>query len=192
METEAYRNDRDPLSSAERDERAPPTRRARDEEDWGEPRPRPRRRRLSGTAKALIVLGSVFGALVILGVVLVVLALCFGNPHGKEIKLNGGSQLFYTSNVTEAEARKLADYLNEVTENAPNAGTFQLNKRGDVYEVRMVVKDGVADDTSNDALMQLWGLGLSIKVFDKAPVEVHLCDRQLKTIRVLPPLGGAK
>jgi hypothetical protein len=89
--------------------------------------------------------------------------------------------------VTEAEARKLADYLNKVVDKAPNPVTFQLNKRGDVYEVRLVVKDGVAADEGQVALFRLLGAVLSEQVFDKAPVEIHLCDRLLATLRVVSP-----
>jgi hypothetical protein len=191
MKTQDYRSDCYLPRYVEAGPRGPRARRDDYEKEQGE-RPARRRRGLSGGGKALLVLGCVVGAFVTLGVVLVVIGLWLGNPHGKEIKLNGGSQLFYTSNVTEAEAQKLAGWLNKELDKAPNAGTFQLNKRGDVYEVRMVVKDGVVDNDVTCLRLQLDAVRISGEVFDNAPVEMHLCDGHLKTIRVLPPLGGAK
>jgi hypothetical protein len=185
MKTQDYRSDSYLPCVLEYD------RRDRHEESRGA-RPARTRRGRSGAAIVLIVVGCLWAALVTLGVVLLALGLWLGSPHGKEIKLNRGSQLFYTSNVTEAEAQKLAGWLNKELDKAPNAGTFQLNKRGDTYEVRLVVKDGVVDNEVTCLGLRLDAVRISQDVFDNAPVEMHLCDGHLKTVRVLPPLGGAK
>ncbi len=123
---------------------------------------------------------------------LLVVALFYVSPHGKKIRLNGGRQLFYTSSVTRAEVEKLATCLNKAIDKAPDSiGTVQLNKRGDVYEVRMAVADSITED---DFATLMCGLTLSEvarEAFGPAPFEIHLCDRSLKTVRVLTPTSSA-
>jgi hypothetical protein len=158
---------------------------------WG---PAPKKRGLGAGAKVALTLAGVVGGLGVLCAAALALLVAFGDrlAYGKEVKLAGGSQLFYTASVTDAEAQKLADYLNGYFKGADHPMSFQLNKKGGVYEVRMVVKDGMADNEAYVTLIQQWGREISEKVFDNAPVEMHLCDTSLKTLKVLPPEGPAK
>ncbi|HKC64902.1 MAG TPA: hypothetical protein VKB86_14765 [Pyrinomonadaceae bacterium] len=99
-----------------------------------------------------------------------------------------GSDLYYTKNVTEAEAKKLGDYLvkNEFFTDQNKGGTAQLDKSGDTYQFRMVVKEGVAIDDKLVALFGSIARQISKDVFNGAKVEVHLCDNNLKTLKVVP------
>jgi hypothetical protein len=108
----------------------------------------------------------------------------FYQPYGKRIDLNAGSQLYYTKTVTEPEARQLAQLLNDkfLSDNDP-AVTFQLNKEAQTYQVRVVIKEG--KETEAELPFMALGFLISMQVFENAPLEVHLCDKYLKTIKVL-------
>jgi hypothetical protein len=135
----------------------------------------------------LIVSGVAF--ILFVGLVTLVVILCLAKPYGKSIDLSGGSHLYYTSAVTEAEAQKLAQHLNkDFVNKSDHPIDFQLNRTGDRYELRVVVKEGAENDP-NVSLFQLYAMIVSHEVFGDAPVDVHLCDRSFKTIRVLPALG---
>lgn len=107
------------------------------------------------------------------------------SSYGTKLVFNG-SDLFYTKNVTEAEAKKLGDYLVKSEFFGANKGTVQLDKSGDTYQFRMVVKEGVVIDELPVPLFKTIATELSKNVFNGAKVEVHLCDANLKTIKVVP------
>ena len=98
-----------------------------------------------------------------------------------------GSELYYTNNVTEAEAKKLGDYLyNGGVFSDENKGTVQLDKSGDKYLLRMVVKEGIDKDENYQKLIPLFAKGVSKNVFNGAKVEVQLCDSNLNTLKTIP------
>jgi hypothetical protein len=135
----------------------------------------------------MIVSGVAF--ILFVGLVTLVAILYFAKPYGKSINLSGGSHLYYTSAVTEDEAQKLAKHLEKgITQNSDHPIDFQLNRSGNRYELRVVVKEGAENDPAV-SLFQLYAIVVSHDLFGDAPVDVHLCDRTFKTIRVLPALG---
>lgn len=108
----------------------------------------------------------------------------FLSSYGTELTFNGG-QLFYTSSVTEAEAKKLGQYLVENGFFDGNLKTVQINKSGNTYEFRMVVKKGIEQDESMVLAAKMLAIELSESVFNNAPVDIHFCDERLETIRVI-------
>jgi hypothetical protein len=143
----------------------------------------PPQRRSRLRAPLIIVACLVILAGAVLAVVL------FGNriAYGKRIELKHGNELYYTSTVTTDEAQLLADFLNDKVLTPEWKATFQLRKEGEVYELRLVVKEGVEKDEATILSFRALGVLVSAEVFNKAPVEVHLCDQNLKTIKILPP-----
>lgn len=114
-------------------------------------------------------------------------ALMFGcNSLGTKLEYNG-SQLYYTKSVTEAEATKLGDYLSKngffTTE---HKGSVQLDKSGDTYQFRMVVQEGKDKDEKYVAIIPQVANEISKNVFNGAKVEVHLCDQNFNTLKVVP------
>ena len=105
--------------------------------------------------------------------------------YGKEKNFNG-LQLFYTSNITETEANSMGNYLIESGFADGEEKTVQLNKSGNTYEFRMVVKKGIEQDPEYTELGKLIAAEISSEVFNGAQVDVHFCDENLKTLRVLP------
>jgi hypothetical protein len=158
-------------------------------EDDGPRSSRSRARQGSSVWIWVLVLGGVgFGFLLLVGGGLLLLLLIGGNRHGKKIPLRNGSELYYTSTVTEAQARKLADHMNADEKffgSKDTKGTFQVNRTGDIYELRMVVKEGADQNDTLVMVCQLLSLQLSSEVFDGAFVDIHLCDQELKTLRVI-------
>ena len=130
--------------------------------------------------------------LILLAVVLLAAGCSSRTPRrwGKVLKYKGGS-LFYTSRVTEEEARRLGDYLLKVgffKDDEPCIS--QLTKEGGVYQFRMVVDKEVIEKKPAPETMgpvEVAGLlaqYMSERLFNGAKVEWHLCDDKLKTLRV--------
>ncbi len=96
-------------------------------------------------------------------------------------------QVIFEESVSSSEARKLGDYLlsHEFFDNDPV--TFQVGKPGKTYEFRVVIKKGLERDREARDEMRQLGQEISRFVFGGAPVDVHLCDDQMKTIRVIVP-----
>lgn len=117
-------------------------------------------------------------------------ALGNGNGLGKRLDLNG-SDLYYTSSVTTAEAKRLRKYLIDSHAFDGAAGTFQLNKEGSRYQFRMMVQPGAEDDQQTIFASNALGMRLSGAVFGGKVVEIHLCDQSFHTLRVVDPIGGS-
>jgi WD40 repeat protein len=103
---------------------------------------------------------------------------------GKMLEFNGG-EIYYTSTVTEAEVRKLGDYLVKQRIFEGTRKTMQLNKTGSTYEIRAVVKKGTENNTGFDDFFKALVKELRDKVFKGSNVTVHLCDSQFQTLRVI-------
>lgn len=151
----------------------------------------PARPAKSSAFRVVATLVGVGASLFLVGAkVLLLLAALGGSSYGTRLELKGGGELYYTSAVTEAEARKLVEYLN-ANFLKDNAITMQLTRHEGTYQLRVCVKDGVERDEKAAVGFLALGCALSLEVFDKAPVEIQLCNRNLKTVRVLEPLGKA-
>jgi hypothetical protein len=151
---------------------------------------RPQPRRSNGLLLALILTGIAGAVVVCIGALLLLFVVVPRLTLGTEIPLSNGSQLFYTSAVSEAEAQKLAQHLEKtlLKDNA-QAGSIQLHRSGSTYQLRFVVKEGAEKNDLAVLVFQVYGRMASQEVFNGAPVEVQLCDQSFTTIRVLPPLG---
>lgn len=128
---------------------------------------------------------KIVSTLLVLGA-LARLVSCWGRYEslGTKLEFNGG-ELYYTSAVTEAETKKLGDLLVSEGFYDGTKKTAQLNKTGSTYEFRVVTKSGAADDTKMIEVFKSVASELSAKVFNGSEVVVHLCDDNLKTIKVV-------
>ena len=104
--------------------------------------------------------------------------------YGKLLEFNGG-QLYYTTNVTVDEANKLGKYLVSEKFFDGNEKTVQINKTGNTFEFRMAIKKGIENDQQFIQIFKQFANELSASVFEGEKVDIHLCDRYLKTIRVV-------
>lgn len=108
------------------------------------------------------------------------------NTIGDKEKNFNGVQLFYTSAITEAEADSLGNFLISSEFADGDEKTIQLNKTGNTYEFRMVVKKGIEQDQEYTELGKALASEISEGVFNGQQVDVHYCDENLNTLRVLP------
>jgi hypothetical protein len=118
-------------------------------------------------------------------VVAVLLAIglaCSG--HGTKLDYNGG-ELYYTANVTEADAKKLGDYLVKEQFFSGKKVTVQLDKSGATYQVRMVIIPEKQNDAAYHEILKAFAGQVSASVFNNAATEIHVCDDSLKTLKVI-------
>ena len=108
------------------------------------------------------------------------------SSYGTKLDFNNG-ELYYTDNVTESDAKKLGEYLVKSGFFDGKKLTVQLDKSGSTYQFRMVVVKEKQNDEATIELMKSFAGEISEDVFNDAPTELHICDDQLKTIRVVRP-----
>jgi hypothetical protein len=122
--------------------------------------------------------------LFILPIFLLFIALSGCDNFGKEKTFNG-VELYHTDKVTDAEADSLASFLLRQKFADGNTKTVQLTKSGNTYQFRFVVKEGIDKDPEYAKTTKFFASLLSADVFNGAPVEVHMCDDRLNTLKVL-------
>ena len=108
--------------------------------------------------------------------------------YGKRLEFNK-DEVYYTSAVTEDEAKNLGNYLVKIEYFTGQKYTVQLDKSDDTYQARFVVQPGI--ENNEEALPAFKRLvnQLSKDVFNGAKVEIHLCDSKLKTLKVVKMNG---
>jgi hypothetical protein len=102
------------------------------------------------------------------------------------IKVINALQLYHTKNITPAETDSLGNYL--VTQKFANGipKTAQITKSGNTYQFRFVIKEGMDKDTAYLQNVKIFAGQLSQNVFKGAPVEIHMCDDYLNTLKAVP------
>ena len=108
------------------------------------------------------------------------------SQHGTKLETDGGN-LYYTTNVTKIEAQDLLDYLVQENFYGGQNMFIQLDKSGSSYQFRLIVKPEYQNDKSYREACKLFAEELSSNVFNDASVEVHICDDNFETIRVVKP-----
>lgn len=111
------------------------------------------------------------------------------NPYGKK-KTYGNLDLYYTKNVTEEEVDRLGHYLLEsgfADREGKGEKTVQLNKENGKYQFRAVIKKEFRNNPDYELILRLFANELKESVFDNKELEIHNCDEELKTIKVLHP-----
>ena len=123
------------------------------------------------------------------GIVAVAILLFVGlacNQYGTKLEFNGG-ELYYTTNVTEAETKKLGEFLVKEGFFDGVKKTVQLDKSGSTYQFRMVVQKEKQNDPGTLEVMKTFAKEVSAGVFNNAPTELHVCDDSLKTLHIAKP-----
>ncbi len=126
---------------------------------------------------------KVFKVLVVLVATLIGYVVLTMEGYGEKIEFNG-TDVYYSEMVNEAEAQKLGEYLVETEFAEGRSKSVQLDKRDSTYLFRMVVMDGVVEDSTNDITFLAMTYAISLAVFDGAPVELEACDNTFGTLRV--------
>ncbi|MCC7437931.1 MAG: hypothetical protein IT211_05485 [Armatimonadetes bacterium] len=114
-------------------------------------------------------------------VLLAMLALAGCTNYGTKLEFKKG-ELYYTENVTEAEAKKLGDYLLEQGYfDDTETRTVQLDKKDGTPHVRFVVKEEYQTSPKSIELFTPIGAELSKAVFGNAKIVVDICNETLET-----------
>lgn len=110
------------------------------------------------------------------------------SQYGEKIEYGGNSEVYYTKNVSETEARKLGDWLkkNEFF-TGDNKKTLQLDKSGGTYQVRFVIKEEKINDPQTEDTFRIITRGMSEEIFGGAPTETHFCNDRLQTQKIIKP-----
>lgn len=102
--------------------------------------------------------------------------------YGEKIEVNKG-ETYYTEGVQKADAEKLANDLKEQGYFDGQEKSVQLNKTGDRFEPKLVVKPEAANSAEIDAAMKPFAEAVSKDVFNGTPVTLHTTNEKLKTIK---------
>jgi|GEM_PF-751225 len=106
--------------------------------------------------------------------------------YGQKLEFNKGS-IYYTSSVSQSEVNRLGGYL--VKEGYFNGipKDVMIGKKGSKYEFKIVVNKEYKIDNEVVRVFEFAARDISDRVFAGAPVEIHLCDENLQTIRIIKP-----
>jgi hypothetical protein len=137
---------------------------------------RPARRKIKVIAATLAAAAAVFTGLYVMG-----------SSRGTRLVFQQGT-LYYDAPVTQAEAQRVGEYLvQQEVFNAQQAATVQLNREQDLYQLRFVVNPAVVDNTLTNIQFGLLGSDIAQNILGGKPLEVALCDPELKPLKVVPP-----
>lgn len=106
--------------------------------------------------------------------------------HGSKININPKSEVFYKGDVTEAEAKKLGNFLlKQGYFTTVDSRSVQLLKEGDIYIVKFVVdEEKLKKDRENVLLgFKVWQMWIQDGVFGGAKTKLVLADNQLKDLQ---------
>lgn len=106
--------------------------------------------------------------------------------YGKEYKLDKKHNVYYKGEgVDEALAKKLATYLKEQEYFQDSIeSTVQITKNKDTFNLNFVVDESKLTAGVENSFL-LFGSFISEKVFDKAPVTIHLTNNRLESFKNL-------
>ena len=108
------------------------------------------------------------------------------NSYGEKLEYKN-TEVYFTSKVTKEEAQRLGDYLVSSEFADGNSKSVQLTKSDNGnYAFRMVGTKEASENVSYEALFKIFGKQISDSVFNKAPVDFHICSNTFKTLKVIP------
>ena len=107
-------------------------------------------------------------------------------PYGKKVTINKSLEIYIKGDsTTEADAKKMGNYLAELWKDLDNQKSFQLVKENGGYTVRMVIDeeklktDGPALDVSFAALRMV----LENEVFKGSKVKLIVTNNTFKDLK---------
>ena len=106
--------------------------------------------------------------------------------YGKKLDFNG-TEVYYTSKVDKADAEKLGDYLVKSKFADGGEKSIQLTKddEKDIFVFRMVTTKEAAESKMYETVFKLFTKTISDSVFNKQPVDFHVCDNTFNTLKVI-------
>jgi len=144
------------------------------------------RERGGAQASGWAVLGfSVLGAGVTVGAAAAAVGLYEGRFRYKRLQVTAKEEIYYTRDVTDAEARTLGQLLQEAQIfDGASKKAVRLRKEGQEYVLDVVLLFGFDDPNAHQGFRTL--AGKLSHAFGGKPVRVELCDRWLTPKKTLP------
>lgn len=109
------------------------------------------------------------------------------NGYGKKLQYQK-TEVYYTDKVEKTDAEKLGDFLVKSEFAGENEKSIQLSKDDKTgnYQFRMVTTKEAAESETYKAIFKIYAKQISDSVFNKQPVDFHICDNTFKTLKVIP------
>lgn len=122
-----------------------------------------------------------------------IILICFSltivacSGYGKKLEYNK-TEVYYTSNVKKSEAEKLGEFLVSSGFAGENEKSVQLSKNEESgnYQFRMVTTEKAANSESYQTIFKMFAKQISDSVFNKKPVDFHVCNNTFETLKVIP------
>lgn len=114
------------------------------------------------------------------------------NPLGIQMEFEDGSEILYKGDVSKSDAEELGEFLKEVgyIGEEDNPVSVQLLGEDGIIKIRFVVEDRVFND---EKTLQNWDYAtndLQNRLYKGKRIEVHLCDPDFNTKKVIHPGEG--
>lgn len=115
----------------------------------------------------------------------VVLTAC--TSYGEKLTFNG-TEVYYTTKVTQQDAEKLGEFLIDSEFADGNPKSVQLTKDDTTgnYIFRMVTKKEAVENKAYEVLFKAVAIQISDSVFNKQPVDFEVCNASFKTLKTIP------
>ena len=114
---------------------------------------------------------------------LCVLIICC-DSYGEKVE-SGYVEVYYETPQLKSKATEMANYLDENEFSKDHTTSFKLSKDS-LYNVKMVVKEGAENETSNDMAFLSIGYLLSLEVFNNEPINFQLCNNTFEVLKTIP------
>lgn len=110
-------------------------------------------------------------------------------PHRPDLRhslVDNKVEVFYAAPNDKADAEKLAKcFFNDLK--VKNGVTVIMKRRDKTVEVHMAFDTAQANDASLMAGFKIDARKIATVVFASAPLELHLCDQNMKSVKVVTP-----
>ncbi|MFC7356743.1 hypothetical protein ACFQO1_03515 [Jejudonia soesokkakensis] len=107
--------------------------------------------------------------------------------YGEKVTYDG-TEVYYKDAALKTKAEATGAYLQEMGFTDGSSKSVQITKDS-IYNFRMVVQEGMAQDSTRDVNFMALGFLLSKDVFDGENIHFDLCDNTFETIRTIPIEG---
>ena len=106
--------------------------------------------------------------------------------YGTKLDYNG-TEVYFTDQVEKADAEKLGDYLVKSKFADGGEKSIQLTKdeKTKNFVFRMVTTKEASESEMYKTVFKLFAKTISDSVFNKQPVDFHVCDNTFNTLKVI-------
>lgn len=119
--------------------------------------------------------------------VLLAIVITSCNRYGTKLEYQK-TEVYYTDKVDKKDAQKLGEFLVSAEFADGKRKSIQLTKddSNGHYIFRMVTTKEASESDYYKTIFKLFSKQISDSVFDKTPVDFHICDNTFKTLKVIP------